>query len=222
MTKLQKARLKRSALTRKYLSKIQYKTGEDDSLLSAVWKPLKTTSKRGKELYSKRTFKQIKTYYQAVLQKEKVVSKKIYFVDDKGKKRMRTQYFIGNKNSVLVPYKGKTKKDIESVLKRRRHSLWLKKFGQGSIKDIAKSQNLTTRQTEAFKGLVASEGFDRKGKMSRRMGFLYKEWIEKTTGEVYSSEKHTYGSEKLIQFEEEFKNNTFFEHVIDFIKETNE
>ena len=200
------------------MSKINYISGTDKKLLNdAFLNPLKRKGKSGQELYSKRSFEKIERFYKAVKLKDTIISRRI-MVNVKGKKAARTIYYVP-RGQMLRPYKGKVKRRVDAAIARMNRQVFFKKSGQTSLKGIAQTQNLSKTQLQQFNNLISGQGFDKKGKLSKRMGYLYRSWVEQFTGEQFDSGKHGYGSSTYNAFQDAVGKDTFFNFAMKFIKE---
>ena len=220
MTKYRK-RVVRSMMVRKYMSEMEYMTSYDASLLKETFlKPLKRKSKTGRELYSARDASKIKTFYKAIQRKE-TAKQYVRTIYKKGQRKQKVSYWIPKKkgSKVLVPFRGMVERKVEGIIERRKQAISLRKFGRGSFKDIAKEQNLSKNQLRRFKKILGGRGFNKKGKMSKMEGYLYRLWLQQTTGEDYISEQHSYGSDIMDDYYNHSDSQSFFDFSIKFIKE---
>ena len=219
MTKYRK-RVVRSMMTRRYLSKISYLSGVDKNLLNeAFLEPLKRRSKTKKVLYSKRSYKRVFSLYRNLKVKDSVVQRRKNIWSG-GLIKQTTSYYVRKKSGLLIPYTGKLRRQVESDLHRKGYSMWLKKWGKTSFKQIQQQEGLSDAQLSNFKSFFTfSSGFNQQGKMSQKMGYMYKMWLEEITGEKYEKEKHSYGSSLYEDFKEEMKAESFYDFAIKYSKE---
>ena len=220
-SKLYGQRIRRSNLVRKYILELEYSTSFDSKQLEDTFlNPLKRKSKRGRVLYSKRDSAKITSFYKAIKRKQQA-KQRVIVSFKKGVRKQSISYWIPKSKSSkkIVPYSGKMASKIEGVIQRRKHSLALKKFGKGGFKDIQKNQNLSKNQLKQFKRLLGAKGFDKKGKMSKEEGYLYRLWIQKNYGEDYVSDSYSYGSSAMSDFQSGMSGQSEFDFTLEFIKE---
>ena len=211
-------------MTRRTISKLEYISDFDSKILKETFlSPLKRKSKSGQELYSKRDSEKIISFYKAIIRKQQA-KQRVLTSWKGGFKKQSISYWIPRtkKSKIYVPFKGKKAWKVEGIIERRKHAISLKRFKQGTFKDIGQKQELTKNQLRHFKRLLGDRGFTPKGMMSRQEGYMYRLWIQRTYGEDYNSLNYSYGSNAMSEFQTEAKSQSYFDFLVDYVKETYE